>query len=50
MSALSKFLRRCRKPSGFFGKLVARGMNSGFQKLTDWGLEQITIEGRQYHP
>lgn len=43
MSFIAKLIKQCRKPSGLFGELVARGMNSGHFKLTTWGLEHISI-------
>ena len=44
MSLMSKMLAQCRRPSGWFGKLVSRGMNVSHSKLTDWGLKHISIE------
>jgi SAM-dependent methyltransferase len=35
--------RLCRKPSGFFGRLMLRNMNKRHSPLTDWGLSHISI-------
>lgn len=35
--------RLCRKPSGFFGRLMLRNMNKRHSPLTDWGLAHITV-------
>jgi len=43
MSTLSKMLKQCRKPTGWLGRAVARGMNLSHSKLTDWGLSHISI-------
>lgn len=36
-------LRQVRKPSGPLGRRVARAMNLGHAKLSDWGLKQFTL-------
>lgn len=43
MSIMSKVLRQCRKPTGWLGRLVVRGMNRGHSELTNWGLDHISI-------
>jgi SAM-dependent methyltransferase len=43
MSIMSKVLRQCRKPTGWLGRMMVRGMNMGHAKLTDWGLGHISI-------
>jgi len=35
--------RQVRKPSGPLGKRVVRAMNLGHSKMTDWGLQQVTV-------
>jgi SAM-dependent methyltransferase len=40
---MSKMLRQCRKPTGWLGRQVARGMNISHSKLTDWGLKHVSI-------
>lgn len=44
MSIISdKIVGQCRKPTGGWGRFVLRRMNSWHSKLTDWGLNQISI-------
>lgn len=43
MSFISKLLKQCRKPSGWFGRMVARGMNTNHSRLTEWGLGHIKL-------
>ena len=43
MGFMSKMLKQCRKPSGWFGRMVARGMNRSHSKLVNWGLGHIAI-------
>ena len=43
MGFMSKLLRQCRRPSGWLGRMVARGMNKSHSDLTDWGLSYISI-------
>ena len=35
--------RQVRKPTGWLGKRIVRGMNLGHSAMTDWALGQITI-------
>jgi SAM-dependent methyltransferase len=35
------FIRQCRKPSGWLGRVVAGGMNRSHGALTSWGLEHV---------
>ena len=44
MSTADKMIAQCRKPSGFFGRLVLWNMNRHHSKLTDWGLSHVTIK------
>lgn len=44
MGIMRGMLRQCRKPTGWAGRFVARGMNLSHSKLTDWGLSHISIE------
>ena len=46
MGMMSKMLKQCRKPSGWLGRMVARGMNFSHSEMTDWGLGQISIGNR----
>ena len=43
MSLLRIMLRQCKKPSGRFGRFLARGMNLGHSGLTKWGLGFIDL-------
>ena len=43
MSMMSKLLGQCRKPTGWLGRMVARGMNFSHSEMTDWGLSHIAI-------
>jgi len=36
--------RQCRRPSGWLGRRLARGMNIGHARLTQWGLQHVRIE------
>jgi ubiquinone/menaquinone biosynthesis C-methylase UbiE len=44
MGFAEKFVRQCRKPQGFLGKLVGRAMNAGHAKVRRWGLGYIPSE------
>ncbi len=37
-------VNQCSKPTGWLGRFTLWRMNSSHSKLTDWGLEQISIE------
>ena len=43
MSLLKRILIQCKKPSGRFGRFLARGMNFGHSGITRWGLGFIEI-------
>jgi ubiquinone/menaquinone biosynthesis C-methylase UbiE len=43
MSFMSRLLKQCRKPAGWFGELVGWGMNSSHAPLTEWGLTHISV-------
>ncbi|MBN1125668.1 MAG: class I SAM-dependent methyltransferase [Sedimentisphaerales bacterium] len=43
MSLLKRILNQCKKPSGRFGRFLAKGMNLGHSGLTKWGLGFIDI-------
>ena len=34
---------QCKQPTGWFGRLILRNMNSRHSKVTDWGLSHISI-------
>ena len=44
MTSSSAPLNQCSKPTGWFGRFILWRMNSSHSKLTDWGLEHISIE------
>jgi len=39
-----KLLQNCRKPKGFFGKIMVGIMNSGHANISAWGLEHLSVE------
>ena len=41
MGLFRNYINQTRKPEGFLGKLMLRGMNSGHARLADWGLSQL---------
>ena len=43
MAIMGKMLGQCRKPAGWLGRMVARGMNISHAPMTDWGLGHISI-------
>lgn len=40
---LVSMLTQCRKPAGLYGFFMARSMNRGHAKLTEWGLKDVSI-------
>ena len=38
MGLFKDYVSQTRKPEGFLGKMMLRGMNSGHAKMADWGL------------
>lgn len=43
MGLMEKMIRQCRKPTGTFGRLMARSMNYSHSKVTQWGLSRVSI-------
>ena len=43
MSGRTKPINQCSKPTGWLGRFTLWRMNSSHSKLTDWGLEHISI-------
>lgn len=44
MGLIEKMVKQARKPTGMFGRLIARGMNYGsHRKLAEWGLKHASI-------
>ncbi len=39
-------LLQARKPDKWFGRVFARAMNQGHGRMTDWGLNHVTVERR----
>ena len=44
MSAADKVIAQCRKPTGLFGRFILWDMNRHHSKLTDWGLNHVSIK------
>ena len=40
---MSNLLDQCRKPTGWLGRLFLWIMNRRHAKLTEWGLQQISV-------
>jgi SAM-dependent methyltransferase len=38
MGLLKKIFNQTKKPEGFLGKMMLRGMNSGHARMADWGM------------
>ncbi len=41
MGLFRDFVNQTRKPEGFLGKIMLRGMNSGHAKMADWGFSHL---------
>ena len=41
MGLFKDFVSQTRKPEGFLGKMMLKGMNSGHAKMADWGLGHL---------
>lgn len=41
MGLFKDYVSQTRKPEGFLGKLMLRGMNSGHAKMADWGFTHL---------
>lgn len=44
MADQTRRITQCQKPSGWFGRLIVRNMNSRHSKLTDWGLSHVSVK------
>jgi len=42
MGLFKDYVSQTRKPAGFLGKMMLRGMNSGHARLADWGLAHLS--------
>ena len=41
MGLFKDYVSQTRKPEGFLGKMMLKGMNSGHAKMADWGLAHL---------
>ena len=41
MGLFKNYVSQTRKPEGFLGKMMLKGMNSGHAKMADWGLTHL---------
>lgn len=41
MGLFKDYVSQTRKPEGFLGKMMIRGMNSGHAKMADWGMSHL---------
>lgn len=41
MGLFKDYVSQTRKPQGFLGKMMIKGMNSGHAKMADWGLNYL---------
>ena len=41
MGLFKNFISQTRKPEGFLGKMMLKGMNSGHAQLADWGFSHL---------
>jgi len=47
MGLFKNYVSQTRKPEGFLGKMMLRGMNSGHAKMADWGLSHLKMADPQ---
>lgn len=41
MGLFKDYVSQTRKPEGFLGKMMIKGMNSGHAKMADWGMGHL---------
>ena len=41
MGLFKNYVNQTRKPEGFLGKMMIKGMNSGHAKMADWGMHHL---------
>jgi ubiquinone/menaquinone biosynthesis C-methylase UbiE len=46
LALISYVLHQARKPDQWFGRIFARAMNKGHERMSDWALRHVTIENR----
>ena len=42
MGLFRNYVNQTRKPEGFLGKIMVKGMNGGHAKLADWGMSHLS--------
>ena len=43
MGLFKNYVNQTRKPEGFLGKMMLKGMNSGHARMADWGLSHLPV-------
>ena len=43
MGLFKNYINQTRKPEGFLGKMMIKGMNSGHAKMADWGMSYLKV-------
>ena len=43
MGLFKNYINQTRKPEGFLGKMMIKGMNSGHAKIADWGMSHLQV-------
>ena len=43
MGLFNNYVSQTRKPEGFLGKMMLKGMNSGHARMADWGLSHLPV-------
>ena len=41
MGLIKNYFSQTKKPEGFLGKLMIKGMNSSHTRMADWGLDHL---------
>ena len=49
MGILKQFFNNTRKPNGWMGKMMVRGMNQGHAAVSDWGLSYFPVVQKASH-
>ena len=48
MGIFKNYVSQTRKPEGFWGKMMIKGMNVGHAKMADWGMSYLNINSPKY--
>lgn len=48
MGFFKNYVSQTRKPEGFWGKMMIKGMNPGHAKMADWAMSHLEIKEPQY--